>query len=40
MIDRLDTNFELQIEILIECEEDIESRELIRDYYVKAKDHA
>ena len=40
MVDRLDRNFELQIEILIECEEDIESRELIRDYYVKTKDHA
>ena len=40
VVDRLGTNFELQIEILIEYEEDIESRELIRDYYVKAKDHA
>ena len=40
VVDRLGTNFELQIEILIECEEDIESRELIRDYYVKAKGHA
>ena len=40
VIDRLDTNYELQIDILIECEEDAESRELIRDYYVKAKNHA
>ena len=37
-IDRLGTNFEEQLKILIASEEDLEMREQLREYYDKAKD--
>ena len=39
-VDRLATNFELKIKIVIECEDELVKRELVREYYDKAKDHA
>ena len=39
-VDRLAINFELQIKILIKFEDDLEKRELIREYYDTAKNNA
>ena len=36
--DKLDTNFELQIIILIESEEDLETKAMLREYYERFRD--
>ena len=39
VVDKLDTNYEVQIRILIESEEDLETREMLREYFEKSQDH-
>ena len=38
-IDRLGTNFEQQVKILIESEENLELREQLREYYNRARNY-
>ena len=38
-IDRLGTNFEQQVKILIESEENLELREQLREYYDRASNN-
>ena len=37
--DKLDTNFELQVNILIESEEDLETKAMLREYYENFKEN-